>query len=291
MRSLRGLRVLTLALVRLALGEGRGAGAPLLEGGRGSAACTLDGLVQKADSVRWLRDVLEVEPGDSAGRRLQGWFRRQNSNLNDKGQPVRVHSGRGSGALGAGEVTVRLGAGLADRAALERLVGVLAEGLGETTARRVEIFGVLPCAGDGVRGRERELRRLHELVPGGDGCGVQVVGEAGVGKTALLARWLDELESGQRRPFCRIVVRSFRPIRPSRGTDRAGEASRRTEDPHRTLVVLDGLDALAEGEREEVVAEVPTGASVVVTSREALRDPGLPGVYLRLLDWAPVEVH
>lgn len=265
----RGLQSLCLALVRLRLAEGSSERSALLAGGKGSAASTLDSLVHKADSLAWLEDVLQTSPGLTARQRLQGWFERQNSQLNNSDRPLRIFAGRGAGALRAEQVSIHFGEQAADAQRLRALERALADHLGEEPASAVRMAGSLPAGGEGLVGREAELSELHDLLAGPGPRGLQIVAPGGTGKTALAARCLEDLLHDRAARFTRIFAWSFYrqgfqagSMQPmwqfreavARALDlRVPEASSPQEKvtaflaglrAHPTLVVLDGVEAM-----------------------------------------------
>ncbi len=121
-RWTRGVKSLCLALLRLSARGEDARHQPLLSGGRGSAAGTLDSLIYKADSLAWPADVLTVSCSDSAQKRLLRWFERRNSQFNDPQRPVRVFARNSSTGLLAGDVLVFLD----DRPAIDEEVGAIA---------------------------------------------------------------------------------------------------------------------------------------------------------------------
>jgi hypothetical protein len=149
----RGMRSLCLALLQLRLSLRVAEAGPLLAGGRGSAASTLDSLIHKADLLAWLRDVLEISRQDSAKQKLQAWFECRNSQLNARNRPVRVFAGRGILALPPHHITVYVGNRPARSSAIRKLAGALTLELGGLPTETVEIASAMPVAGEDAIGR------------------------------------------------------------------------------------------------------------------------------------------
>lgn len=207
----RGLQSLCLALLRLRLAGTRAGGNPclLLSGGRGSAASTLDSLVHKADSLTWLGDMLHAPGGCSPRQRLQYWFERQNSQLNDPSRPVRIFSGQGARALRPNDIAVFLDGRRASDADIRALEAALVQELGEAPPESLRITGALSTLGEGLVGRDAELAELQDALLDGRHRLLQVVAPGGTGKTALAARCLEDLAADGHAPVTRAFVWSF----------------------------------------------------------------------------------
>lgn len=104
-----GMQVLCLAWLRIKLYGCTSQAVLLLEGGKGSAASTLDNLCCKAGTSKWLAGMLGAGGATDAQTRLLRWFERQNSQLNKPGAPVRVFTRPSHASLVAKNIEVLIG--------------------------------------------------------------------------------------------------------------------------------------------------------------------------------------
>ncbi len=201
----RGIRSLSLALLRLRVAN-ESRGMPLLVGGRGSAASTVDNLVHKADGLAYLRDMLEVSPGDSPRRRLQMWFDRRNSQLNDPSLPVEIFRARGSHALLPAQITVLIDGGEVDHETLTRLILALRLDLADPDPTVLKIFGTLPAGHANHAATAFHRASLHAALSHSVARGVEIIGPPASGKTGLVADWIRQLADAGGWSFRRVVI-------------------------------------------------------------------------------------
>ncbi len=204
----RGILSLSLALLRLRVAD-KSQGLPLLIGGRGSAASTVDNLVHKADGLGYLRDMLEIVPGDSPRRRLQMWFDRRNSQLNDPGQPVKIFPARGSHALLPTQITVLVDGGEVDHETLTRLILTLRLDLAEPDPGVLKIIGNLPAGPADRAATAFHRASLHAALSHSVARGLEIIGPPDSGKTGLLADWIRHPVGIGCRPLRRVIICSF----------------------------------------------------------------------------------
>ncbi|HWL53379.1 MAG TPA: ATP-binding protein [Chthoniobacteraceae bacterium] len=188
-RQTKGVRALVLAMVILKRHRDRKV--PLLTGGRGSAAFTLDTVLLRAFSSVWIEQAFgprgyEILTAD--------WFERRNSNLNDPAQPVRVYANDGERSLRTENIGIFIDEALADNEALDRLEASLKADFKEKkVALQPIVFGSLTTAEDGLLvGRDADLEALTDRLLIRSEPVVQVVAPGGVGKTSLISKWLDD---------------------------------------------------------------------------------------------------